>query len=106
MPIPHLVEETANVLQSSLATPKEKLIIGGKLLQAAMMFSKNWTPELMNEAKTAYHFLLDHGNMKRTVEEMDEKDANRRLAQFTNDVMHLATGIKQARSQQPRPRRS
>jgi hypothetical protein len=54
----------------------------------------------------AYKFLLKCGSMKRTVEEMDEKDVSRCLAQFTRDVTQLATDIEQARSQQPRPRKS
>ena len=102
MPTPHLVEQAANFLKSSSATPKQKLIIGGKLLWAATMVSKDWTPELLDRAVTAYKFLLKHGNVKRTVEEMDEKDASRCLAQFTRDVTQLATDIEQARSQQPR----
>ena len=107
MPIsPHLVEQAASFLKSSSATPKEKLVIGGKLLWAATMFSKDWTPELLDRARTAYKFLFKHGTMKRTVEQMDEKDASRCLAQFTKDVTQLATDIEQARSQQPRPRKS
>ena len=106
MPTPHLVEQAANFLKSSSATPKQKLIIGGKLLWAATMVSKDWTPELLDRARTAYKPLLKHDNMKRTLEQMDEKDANRCLAQFTEDVTQLATDIEQARSQQPRPRKS
>lgn len=107
MPItPHLVEQTARFLQSSPATPKEKLAIGGKLLWGATMVSKGWTPGLLDQARTAYKFLLKHGNMKRTVEHMDEKDASRCLAQFTKDVTQLATDIEQAKSQQPRSSKS
>jgi hypothetical protein len=106
MPIPHLVEQAASFLQSSSATPKEKLVIGGKLLWAATMVSKDWTPELLDRARTAYKFLLKCGNMKRTLEEMNEKDASQCLTQFTKDVTQLATDIEQARSQQPRPRKS
>jgi hypothetical protein len=106
MQTPHLVEQAANFLNSSSATAKEKLIIGGKLLWAATMVSKDWTPELLDRARTAYWFLLKCGNMKRTVEEMNEKDASRCLTRFTKDVTQLATDIEQARSQQPRPRKS
>jgi hypothetical protein len=106
MPTPHLVEQAANFLTSNSAAPKQKLIIAGKLLWAATMVSKDWTPELLHRARTAYKFLLEHGNMKRTVEEMDEKTVNRCLAQFTQDVTQLATDIEQVRSQQPRPRKS
>jgi hypothetical protein len=103
---PHLVEQAASFLKSSSATTKQKLVIGGKLLWAATMVSKDWTPELLDQARTAYKFLLKHGNMKRTLEQMDEKDASRCLTQFTKDVTQLATDIEQARSQQPRPRKS
>jgi hypothetical protein len=106
MPIPHLVEQAASFLNSGPATSKQKLVIGGKLLWAATAFSEGWTPELLDRAKAAYKFLLKCGSMKRTVEEMNEKDASRCLAQFTKDVTQLATDIEQARSQQPRPRKS
>jgi len=106
MPTPHLVEQAANFLKSSSAAPKEKLIIAGKLLWAATMVSKDWTPELLDRARTAYKPLLKHGTMKKTVEQMDEKDASRCLAQFTKDVTQLATNIEQARSQQPRRHKS
>lgn len=106
MPIPHLVEQAASFLKNSSATAKEKLVIGGKLLGAAIVFSKDWTPELLDRAKAAYKFLLKCDNIKKTVEQMDEKTANRCLAQFTKDVTQLAADIKEARSQQPRPRKS
>ena len=106
MPIPHLVEQAASFLESSSATPKQKLIIGGKLLRAAIMFAKDWTPALLGEATAAYRILLECDNVKKTVEQMDEKDASRCLAQFTKDVSQLATDIEQARSQQPRRRAS
>ena len=106
MPTPHLVEQAANFLNSSSASPKQKLVIGGKLLWAATMVSKDWTPELLERARTAYKFLLKCGSMKRTVEEMDEKAVSRCLAQFTKDVTQLATDIEQARSQQPQRRKS
>ena len=56
MPTPNPVEQAASVLQSSSATPKQKLIIAGKLLRAAMISSKDWTPELLNQAVAAYKF--------------------------------------------------
>ncbi|MGA7702532.1 MAG: hypothetical protein WCB27_23285 [Thermoguttaceae bacterium] len=107
MPItPHLVEQTASFLQNSPATPKEKLVIGGKLFRAAMISSKDWTPELLNRAVAAYRVFLRGSSVKKTVEQMDEKDVSRCLAQFTKDVTQLATDIEYARSQQPRPRKS
>ena len=60
---PRPVEQAASFLKSSSATPKEKLVIGGKLLWAATMFSEDWTPELLDRARTAYKFLFKHGNM-------------------------------------------
>ncbi len=103
---PHPVEQTANFLKSSSATSKEKLVIGGKLLWAAMMLSEDWTPELLERARVVYNFLLKHGSVERTVEQMDEKAASRCLIQLTKDVTQLATDIKQARSQQSLPRKS
>ena len=103
---PHLVEQAASFLQSSSATPKEKLVIGGKLLWAATMFSEDWTPELLDRARTAYKVLFKQGSMERTLTQMDEKAASRCLTQFTEDVTQLATDIKQARSQQPLARKS
>ena len=103
---PHLVQQAASFLQSSSATPKQKLIIAGKLLRAAMMFSKDWTPELLNQAVAAYKVFLKGDRVKKTVEQMDDKDASRYLRQFTKDVTQLATDIEQAKSQQPRPRKS
>ena len=60
MPItPHLVEQAASFLQSSSATPKEKLVIGGKLLWAATMVSKDWTPELLESGKNGVQVSLE-----------------------------------------------
>ena len=70
------------------------------------MVSEDWTPELLDRARTAYKFLFKHGTMKKTVEQMDEQDASRCLTQFTKDVTQLATDIEQARSQQPLARKS
>jgi hypothetical protein len=105
---PQLVEQAASFLQSSSAAPKEKLVIGGKLLWGAMTVSRDWTPELLDQAKAAYKSIFKHGmhgNLERTVKQMDEKDASRCLKQFTKDVTQLATDIEYARSQQPRSRK-
>ena len=99
---PRPVEQAASFLKSSSATPKEKLVLCGKLLRVAM-FSEDWTPELLDRATMAYKSLLTCDSIKRTVEQMDEKTASRCLTQFTKDVTQLATDIEQARSQQPRP---
>ena len=96
---PRPVEQAASFLKSSSATPKQTLVIGGKLLWAATMLSEDWMPELLDRARTAYKFLFKHGNMKRSVAQIDEKDASRCLTQFTRDVTQLAADIKQARSQ-------
>jgi hypothetical protein len=96
----HLVEQAASFLKNnSTATSKEKLAIGGKLLWSATVVSKGWTPELLDRAGAAYKFLFKHGNIKRTLEQMDEKDASQRLKQFTKDVIQLAADIEQARNQ-------
>jgi hypothetical protein len=100
------VEQAASFLESSSATPKEKLAIGGKFLWTATTISDHWTPELLDQARTAYRFLFKHGNIERTVAKMGERDASRCLAQFTRNVTQLATDIEQDRSPQPRPRKS
>ena len=102
----HLIEEAASFLKNSSATPKEKLIIGGKMVWGATMVVNGWTPELLDRARKACEFLFKHGTLESTVKKMDEKDASRCLAQFTKDVMKLATKSEQARSQQPRRRKS
>lgn len=99
---PHPVEQAASFLQSSSATAKEKLVIGGKLLWATTVISKDWTPKLLDRARTACKSLSEHGSMAKTVQQMDEKAASRCLKQFTSDVTELAADMKQARSQRPR----
>jgi hypothetical protein len=106
MPTPHLVEQAANFLRDNLASPKEKLAIAGKFVWAATLVSDGWTPKLRERAKTACSFLFEHGHLEKTVKTMDEKDASRYLKQFTKDVTQLATDIEQARSEQPRRRKS
>jgi hypothetical protein len=106
MPIPHLVEDAASFLKNSSAAPKEKLAIGGKIVWGATMVSNGWTPRLLGRARTACKFLFKNGNMKKTLERMNEKDASRFLKQFTKDVTQLATDIEKAESHQPRPRKS
>jgi hypothetical protein len=96
------VEQAASFLESSSATPKEKLAIGGKFVWGATMVPDGWTPRLLARARRACKFLLKHGTLEKTVKKMDEKDAHRYLAQFTKDVTQLATDIEQARSQQAR----
>lgn len=103
---PHLVEQAASFLQSGTANPKEKLAIGGKLLWGATMVSNGWTPGLLDQAREAYKFLFKHGNIKRTLEQMDEKEASRCLKQFAEDVTQLAIDIEEAKSKQPRRRKS
>jgi hypothetical protein len=103
---PHPVEQAASFLTTGPGTPKEKLILGGKLVRAAMMFSKDWTPDLLEMANSIYRGLLKGGTVQKTVEQMDENTANKCLKQLTKDTVELATDIEQARSQQPLPRKS
>jgi hypothetical protein len=103
----HLVEQAAIFLKNnSAATPKQKLAIGGKLLWSATVVSKGWTPELLDQARATCKFLLKQGNIKRTLDQMDEKDASRHIKQFTKDVTQLAADIEEARNQQPIARKS
>lgn len=102
MPTPNLIEQAANILQNKSATPKEKLAISGKLLWGAMLDSKDWTPELLVRARATYKHLTKCGNIKRTLDSMNEKDASRCLAQFTKEVTQLATDRKQTMSRRHR----
>jgi len=93
------VAEAAKFLTSGLGTPKEKLVIGGKMLRVAMMIAGDWTPDLLTEANRTLAALLKGGTLETTVAQMDENTASKCLGQLTKDVTELATGIEQARSQ-------
>ena len=100
MPIsPHPIALAANFLTTGPGTPKEKLILGGKLIWAARILPGDWTPDLLERANSIYGGLLIGGTVQRTVEQMDENTANKCLKQLTKDTVELAAEIEQARSQ-------
>ena len=100
MPIQlHPIAQAANFLTTGPGTPKEKLILGGKLLWAARTIPGDWTPELLERANSIYRGLLKGGSVRKTVEQMDENTANKCLKQLARDTAELAAGIEQARSQ-------
>jgi hypothetical protein len=102
VPLNH-VAETAKFLASGSGTPKEILIVGGKMLRMAMMITGDWTPELLAEANRILAILLDDGTLEMTVARMDEKAAGKCLDQLAKDVTELAKGIEHARSQKRLP---
>jgi len=107
MPIsPHPIALAANFLTIGLGTPKEKLVLGGKLIWAARTLSDDWTPDLLEKANSIYRGLLKGGTVLKTVEQMDENTANKCLKQLTKDTVQLAAEIEQARSKQPLARKS
>ena len=100
----HPIAQAANFLTTGPGTPKEKLILGGKLIWAARALSGDWTPELLERANSIYRGLLKDGTMQKTVEQMDENTASKCLKQLTKDTVELAAEIEKARSQ-GRPRK-
>jgi hypothetical protein len=100
----HPIAQAADFLTTGPGTPKEKLVIGGKLIWVARALPGNWTPDLLERANSIYRGLLQGSTLKNTVERMDETTANKCLKQLTKDTVELAAGIEQARSQ-GRPRK-
>ena len=97
VPLNH-VEQAAKFLTSGSGTPKEKLLVGGKMLRVTMMLTGDWTPDLLTKAKGILAVLLDGGTLEKTVARMNEKAASKCLDQLTKDMTELANGIEQARS--------
>ena len=98
------IAQAANFLTTGPGTPKEKLVLGGKLIWAARTLPGDWTPDLLERANSIYRGLLKGGTVQKTVEQMDENTANKCLKQLAKDTAELAAGIEQARSQN-RPRK-
>ncbi|MGD0898866.1 MAG: hypothetical protein ABR915_13595 [Thermoguttaceae bacterium] len=95
----HPIAQAANFLTTGPGTPKEKLIIGGKLIWAAKTLAGDWTPNLLEKANSIYRGLVKDGTVQKTVEQMDENTANKCFKQLTKDTVELAGEIEQARSQ-------
>ena len=95
----HPIAQAANFLTTGSGTPKEKLILGSKLIWAARTLSGDWTPDLLERVNSIYRGLLKGGTVQQTVEQMDENTANKCFKQLTKDTVELAAEIAQARSQ-------
>ena len=102
---PNHVAQAARFLTSAPGTPKEKLVIGGKVLCAALMIAGDWTPDLLTKAKEILAALMKGGTVKKTVARMDEKTASNCLKQLAKDMTELASGIEQVRSRKRLARR-
>ena len=100
----HPIAQAATFLTTGPGTPKEKLVLGGKLIWAARTLPGDWTPDLLERANSIYRGLLTGGTVQKTVEQMDENTANKCLKQLAKDTAELAAEIEQARSQ-ARPRK-
>ena len=94
----HPIAQAATFLTTGPGTPKEKLILGGKLIWAARMLPGDWTPDLLEKANGIYRGLLKGGTVQKTVEQMDENAANKCLKQLAKVTTELAAEIEQARS--------
>ena len=95
----HPIAQAAAFLTSGPGTPKEKLVLGGKLIWAARTLPGDWTPDLLERANSIYRGLLTGGTVQKTVEQMDENAANKCLKQLAKDTAELAAETEQARSQ-------
>ena len=100
----HPIAQAATFLTTGPGTPKEKLVLGGKLIWAARTLPGDWTPELLERANGIYRGLLTDGSVKKTVGRMDENTANKCLKQLVKDTAELAAETEQARSR-TRPRK-
>jgi hypothetical protein len=96
----HHVAEAAEILSSSLGTPKERLIVGGIRLWAAMLDPAAWPPGLLDKVTEMYAVFLTGGGVRRTVNQMDDETANKCLQQLARDTAELAADIEKAK---PRP---
>jgi hypothetical protein len=104
VPLDH-VAQAAKFLTSGSGTPKERLVMCGKVLRMALMIAEDWTPDLRTEATRVLATLLDGRTLEATVAQMDEKAASKCLGQLAKDVTELANGIERARSQKRLPRK-
>ncbi len=95
----HPIAQAATFLATGPGTPKQKLVLGGKLIQAARTFPGDWTPELRERASSIYRGLLTGGSVQKTVEQMDANAADKCLKRLAKDTAELAAETEQARSQ-------
>ena len=93
----HPIALAATFLATGPGTPKQKLILGGKLIWAARTYPGDWTPDLLEKANSIYRGLLKGGTLQKAVEQMDENTANKCLQQLAKDTAELAAETEQAR---------
>ena len=92
------IAEVADYLSCRPGTPKEKLVIGGKMLSAALMFSSEWPPALVNKAARLKASLLKGYKVEKAVENLTDNAAKQTLKQLTQDMIDLAQEIERAKS--------
>ena len=105
MPTPNLVEQAASVLKV-VSHSEAEAHHRWQVAAGSHDFLKRLDARTAGSDKDGVQVLFEHGNIETTVRKMDEKDASRHLKQFTKEVTQLATDIEQARSEQPRRRKS
>ena len=91
------IAEVVAFLSGSPGTAKQKLLVGGKMLSAALMFADEWTPALQDKANGLKTSLLNGRKLDRAVEEMTEHSARAYLKQFSEDLAALAEEIDRAK---------
>jgi hypothetical protein len=100
MPVqPHLIAQAADYLTNEKGTPRQKLILGGKLLWAARTFGNGWTPELMVRANNVCRGLSKDGITAVTVKWMKDETVEKCLKELTKEVVELAVQIERRRLQ-------
>ena len=97
---PHLIARAAEYLTTEEGTPREKLVLGAKLLWAARTLSVEWTPDLLARADNIYRGLLKDGITERTVREMDDKTVKKCLGELTREVGELAAEVERRGSRE------
>ena len=95
---PNHVARAATFLTGTSGTPKEKLVIGGKMLRMAVMQPEDWTPTLLTKANGILKALLDNQKLEARVAQMDEKTASKCLSQLSKDMAELADDMEKART--------
>ncbi len=93
------VAQAAQLLASGSGTPKEKLIMCGKMIWSATVLARDWPAELLEKANSIKRVLMKGGTVEKTVKQMSETAVSECLTQLTRDTAELAATIAEARKQ-------
>ena len=99
------VAQAAQLLASGSGTPKEKLVMCGKMIWSATVLARDWPPDLLEKTNRIKRVLMKGGTVEKTVEQMSESAASECLKQLTRGTAELAATIAEAREQGRIPRK-